>query len=280
MEAAFSLACGRPRVVVASARALIRMMPPKDSLVAAPLVFEAGVELADTAREGEAALPGAMRERCCVEAFEDVARALEDRGYANTGELDGPGTFAVHGGTDRRLPWQPRLSRAYRFIRRRSWTRSGASCPSTGQTISPLSRVEIYPVSRVLLFGGDDCPRAHRRCTAPAKSNAVLRDMLEKLDGGLRFEGADALLPHLYDKPVTLGAWAGPDTMTCLIEPRSLFDDATHAYEEIARRARRGRRFLRRGSMLGRPRSTSAGAYARRTCRSCASAARLTSSFP
>ena len=69
MEAAFSLACGRPCVVVASARALIRMMPPKDSLVAAPLVFEAGVELADTAREGEAALPIAVRERCCVEAF-------------------------------------------------------------------------------------------------------------------------------------------------------------------------------------------------------------------
>ena len=62
--------------------------------------------------------------------------------------------------------------------------------------------------------------------------------MLEKLDGGLRFEGADALLPYLYDKPVTLGAWAGPDTMTCLIEPRSLFDDATHAYEEIEARAK------------------------------------------
>ena len=37
---------------------------------------------------------------------------------------------------------------------------------------------------------------------------------------------------------MTLGAWAGPDTMTCLIEPRSLFDDATHAYEEIEARAK------------------------------------------
>ena len=98
-EAIGRLATGDACVVVASARALIRMMPPKDSLVAAPLVFEAGVELADTAREGEAALPGAMRERCCVEAFEDVARALEDRGYANTGELDG---FAYLSGVRRK----------------------------------------------------------------------------------------------------------------------------------------------------------------------------------
>ena len=29
----------------------------------------------------------------------DLPRALEAAGYANTGELDGPGTFAVRGGT-------------------------------------------------------------------------------------------------------------------------------------------------------------------------------------
>ena len=231
MEAAFSLACGRPRVVVASARALIRMMPPKESLVAAPLVFEAGIELADTAREGEAALPGAVRERCCVESFEDAARALEDRGYVNTGELDGQGTFGVHGGTIDVFPGNLTYPVRIDFfgdevdeIRR--------IVPSTGQTISPLSRVEIYPV-REYSCSAETIARARRKIAAPAKSNAVLRDMLEKLDGGLRFEGADALLPYLYDKSVTLGAWAGPDTMTCLIEPRSLFDDATHAYEEI-----------------------------------------------
>ena len=236
MEAAFSLACGRPCVVVASARALIRMMPPKDSLVAAPLVLEAGVELADTAREGEAALPSAMRERCCVEAFEDVARALEDRGYANTGELDGPGTFAVHGGTIDVFPGNLTYPvRVDLFGDEVDEIRRIVS--STGQTISPLSRVEIYPV-REYSCSAETIARACKKITAPAKSNAVLRDMLEKLDGGLRFEGADALLPHLYDKLVTLGAWAGPDTMTCLIEPRSLFDDATHAYEEIEARAK------------------------------------------
>ena len=236
MEAAFSLASGRPRVVVASARSLIRMMPPRESLVAAPLVFEAGTELADTAREGEAALSSPMREHCCVEAFENVARALEDRGYVNTGDLDGAGTFGVHGGTIDVFPGNLTYPVRIDFfgdevdeIRR--------IVPSTGQTISPLSRVEIYPV-REYSCSAAALARARKKIAAPAKSNAVLRDMLEKLDGGLRFEGADALLPYLYDETVTLGAWAGKDTMTCLIEPRSLFDDATHAFEGIEARAK------------------------------------------
>ena len=236
MEAAFSLASGRSRVVVASARSLIRMMPPPESLVAAPLVFEAGTELADTAREGEAALSSPMREHCCVEAFENVARALEDRGYVNTGDLDGAGTFGVHGGTIDVFPGNLTYPVRIDFfgdevdeIRR--------IVPSTGQTISPLSRVEIYPV-REYSCSAAALARARKKIAAPAKSNAVLRDMLEKLDGGLRFEGADALLPYLYDETVTLGAWAGKDTMTCLIEPRSLFDDATHAFEGIEARAK------------------------------------------
>ena len=236
MEAAFSLASGRPRVVVASARSLIRMMPPRESLVAAPLVFEAGTELADTAREGEAALSSPMREHCCVEAFENVARALEDRGYVNTGDLDGAGTFGVHGGTIDVFPGNLTYPVRIDFfgdevdeIRR--------IVPSTGQTISPLSRVEIYPV-REYSCSAAALARARKKIAAPAKSNAVLRDMLEKLDGGLRFEGADALLPYLYDETVTLGAWAGKDTMTCLIEPRSLFDDATHAFEGVEARAK------------------------------------------
>lgn len=62
--------------------------------------------------------------------------------------------------------------------------------------------------------------------------------MLEKLEGGLRFDGADVVLPFLYKKPVTLGAYAGAGTCAALVEPRSLFDDAAHAADDIAERAR------------------------------------------
>ena len=71
--------------------------------------------------------------------------------------------------------------------------------------------------------------RAADALKRPARTNPALRELLEQLEGGLHFDGADALLPYLYDTTVTLGDYAGRETMTCLIEPRSLFDDATHA---------------------------------------------------
>ena len=47
MEAAWALNSGRQVVVVASARALLRMLPPAEAKAAAPLTFAAGFELAD-----------------------------------------------------------------------------------------------------------------------------------------------------------------------------------------------------------------------------------------
>ena len=236
MEAAWALASGQTRMVVASARALVRTLPPASAYVEAPLVIETGCELADAASEGAHALPAKLRARCVVEAFEDAARALEDRGYVNTGELDGPGTFGVHGGTLDVFPGNLTYPVRIDFfgdevdeIRR--------IVPSTGQTISSLDYVEIFPV-REYSCSPEALARARKKITAPARTNPVLRDMLEKLDGGLRFDGADALLPYLYDSPVTLGAYAAKGTLSCLVEPRSLFDDATHAFEDIEARAK------------------------------------------
>ena len=135
MEAVHALATGREVVVVASARALVRALPPVGSDVFMPVSLEAGCELADT--------PGAQR--ASVTEFSDLARALEERGYVNTGELDGPGTFAVRGGTVDVFPgnlvypvrldfFGDELDEIRRIV------------PTTGQTISSLDRVDIYPV--------------------------------------------------------------------------------------------------------------------------------------
>ena len=86
MEAAWALKSGREVVVVASARALLRLLPPVEANAARPIALTAGEELEDMGVEG-------------VEELGDLPRALEAAGYANTGELDGPGTFAVRGGT-------------------------------------------------------------------------------------------------------------------------------------------------------------------------------------
>ena len=226
MAAAHALAEGRDVVVVASARALLRTLAPVGEEVFLPISLAAGSELSD--------MPGAQR--AGVTEFEDLAQALVDRGYANTGELDGPGTFCVRGGTVDVFPgnlvypvrldfFGDELDEIRRIV------------PTTGQTIQALPSVDIYPV-REHSCSGKALARARKKLEVPARTNAALRDMLEKLDGGLRFEGSDALLPLLYDDLETLGDYLPPDALTVLIEPRSLFDDASHLFEEAAVRAK------------------------------------------
>ena len=226
MAAAHALAEGRDVVVVASARALLRMLAPVGEEVFLPISLAVGSEFSD--------MPGAQR--AGVTEFEDLAQALVDRGYANTGELDGPGTFCVRGGTIDVFPgnlvypvrldfFGDELDEIRRIV------------PTTGQTIQALPSVDIYPVQE------HSCSvkalaRARKKLEVPARTNAALRDMLEKLDGGLRFEGSDALLPLLYDGLETLGDYLPSDALTVLIEPRSLFDDASHLFEEAAARAK------------------------------------------
>ena len=226
MEAAWALFAGRPVVVVASARALLRTLPPASERVCAPVALEAGSDLSD--------MPGALVSG--VHAFEDVARVLEERGYANTGELEGPGTFAVRGGTIDVFPGNLVYPVRLDFfgdgldeIRR--------IVPTTGQTISSLPSVEIYPVVEFSCTAAA-LARARKKLARPALTNPALRDVAEKLEGGLRFEGADVILPYLYDEPATLGDYVDAGALTCAMEPRSLFDDATHAYDDIAARAK------------------------------------------
>lgn len=226
MEAVHALATGCEAVVVASARSLVRTLPPAGSNVCAPVVFEVQDEQGD----GKGSAPQK------AEAFEDVARMLEERGFANTGELDGPGTFAVRGGTIDVFPgnlvypirldfFGDELEEIRRIV------------PTTGQTISTLRRVEVYPVVE-FSASKSALARARAKLERPAQTNPALREVLEKLEGGLRFEGSDVLLPYLYSTTSTLGDYLAPGGLIALVEPRSLFDDMEHAYEDIAGRAK------------------------------------------
>ncbi len=171
-----------------------------------------------------------------VEELDDLPRALAAAGYADTGELDGPGTFAHRGGTLDVFPGNLDFPVRLDFfgdeleeIRR--------IVPATGQTISSLPSVEIYPVSE-FPTSARALADARRALEKPALTNPALREVLEKMEGGLVFEGADVVLPYLYKNPVTLGAYAGAGTLCSLIEPRSLFDDAAHGADDLAERAR------------------------------------------
>ncbi|VEH00612.1 Transcription-repair-coupling factor [Slackia heliotrinireducens] len=221
-KAAWSLQDGRPVVVVASASALVRMLPPADARTFAPVVCRAQAEAVDAAT-GE------------VLSFEDMQNALVARGYENTGELDGPGTFCIRGGIIDVFPgtgvYPVRLDYfgdEIDEIRR--------VVPSTGQSISSLDKFEIFPV-REYALSKTTLNRAMKPLGKRAETDPVWRDLYDKASTGNDFEGADALLPLLYDKTQTLGAYVRKGALTVLDEPRSLIDDANHAFEDASQRS-------------------------------------------
>ena len=223
MEALHALVEGQKAIVVASARSLLRCLPPVGNRPYLPLDFECGRDVGDS-------------EHPDLTDYESIPFALEVAGYQNTGELDGPGTYCVRGGTVDVYPGN--LHYPVRIdcfgdevdeIRR--------IVPSTGQTISSLQRVRIYPV-REFKPTRKAIARAKDALYNPAQCNPALRELLEKLQGGVFEPGSDALLPYLFEKPSSLGEYLRPNTLSVLSEPRALFDDALRAHEEICARAK------------------------------------------
>lgn len=220
-----ALSAGREVVVVASAQSLLRTLPPIEAHVHLPLIFEAEKELID--------MPQAARSG--IMTFDDVLHALEERGYENTGNLSGPGTFTTRGGVIDIYPGN--LTHPVRLdffgdeleeIRH--------IVPSTKQTIASLSAVEVYPV-REFISNDSAIARVKTRLERPSRTNPALRELFEELEGGLHFEGAEALMSYLYDSHAGLSDYARRNTLITLIEPKSLFDDALHAYDRLSDKA-------------------------------------------
>jgi len=223
MEALHALADARDCIVVASARSLLRCLPPVGGDFFLPLDFAAGREVGRALRAN-------------LTGFDSIARVLEECGYQNTGELEGPGTFCVHGGTVDVYPgnlvypvridcFGDEVDEIRRIV------------PSTGQSIAALDTVCIYPV-REYALSKRSIARARETLYNPAQTNPVLRELLDKLEGDVHEHQADALLPYLFEKTAVLGDYLRPECLTVLLEPRSLIDDALHAYDEICARAK------------------------------------------
>lgn len=220
LEALWSLQQGKPAVVVASARALLRRIAPAKEEVARPLALVAGSDLSEEPQRG-------------IACFEDLEHCLVSMGYENSGKLDGPGTFSVQGGVIDVFPgnlaypvrldfFGDELDEIRRFL------------PSTGQTISSLKQVDIFPVRE---FAQTDAAllRAKRAISKSAETNAAQRELLERLEDDSH-ELPDLMAAYLLEKTAAVGDYLSADALTVLIEPRSLVDDALHAYDELSKR--------------------------------------------
>ncbi|MBM6998849.1 transcription-repair coupling factor [bacterium] len=219
------LAAGEPCVVVASARSLLRCVPPASVRSAAtdgsaffsPVTFAVGQET----------------------PFDDVPQELLYRGYVNAGAADEPGTFHVHGDAIDVFPSQARSAVRLEFfgdeideIRR--------VVVSTGQTIGGQDKVTLYPC-RELAVTPDAVKRCLRKNYRAAQEDPQLATHMELLEQGVVFPELDRYLPDLYPSVGVPLDHVSADTLVVLAEPRSLFDDASHAYDDVAPAAREAR---------------------------------------
>ena len=187
-------------------------------------------------------MPGAQT--AGVFEFGDLVRALEERGYVNAGELDGPGTFAVCGGTvdvfPGNLAYPVRLDffgdeleeiRPHRAHDRQTSPRFPARASIT---------VVEFSCSKSGLA------RARKKLERPAATNPALREMLEKMEGGLRFDGADRAFCPTCTTPPPRSATTRPPTRLPRSSSRGRFSTTWRTPMTTCSAARRGRASPRR----------------------------------
>ena len=207
------IARGEACIMVASARALLRCVPPQESRYWQSTTFAVGEEI----------------------PFEDVPARLVGMGYTNADAADAPGLFNVHGDTVDIYPAQATAPVRLEFFGDEI-DRIRRMVASTGQTIGDEESVEIYPV-RELALTDDAVKRISAALYLPAKDDTELAAMLELVQARVVTPELDRFLPLMYERTVSPLAHVSKDALVVLSEPRSLFDDCARAYDDLEQRA-------------------------------------------
>ena len=208
-RALYALEKNRPVIVVASARALLRMVPPQGSRVFDPLTLSAGATI----------------------DLEEASARLARMGYERVEVAENPGQFAVRGGILDVFPagtlspvraelFGDEIESLKRYV------------PSTGQAIGDSESIEVFPC-RELSIGSRGVEFAQKTLRDKALKDPFLAHQLELLEQGVFFNGIEVFLPLLYKRPAMPTEYLGPDVLTVVAEPRSLFDDAVRRTDEI-----------------------------------------------
>ncbi|MDY0339869.1 MAG: transcription-repair coupling factor [Coriobacteriia bacterium] len=212
-RALYSLDKGRPVIVVASGRSLLRALPPQGSHVYEP------VRLA----EGDTLDLAAVTER------------LTRMGYVRVDTAEERGQFAVRGGTldvfGSDVPYPVRIELfgdEIETLRR--------YLPSTQQHIGDSGPVEIYPC-REVAPGTRAAQNARRALGEAARDNDELARDLELIEQGVMFNGIESYLPYFYKSVDSVLGYVAPGTLIVVAEPRAIFDDLIRARGEAESRA-------------------------------------------
>jgi transcription-repair coupling factor (superfamily II helicase) len=215
-RALFALQENRPAVVVASAAGLLRLLPPRGASEAfAPLVLSPGATL----------------------DLGETTDLLARMGYERVEVAEGPGQFAVRGGTldvypsDGHFPVRAELmGDAVESVRR--------YVPSTGQSVGDVARVEAYPCREIRLSNRTAKDVAHpyrsgfRDLQRRSLGEPIVAHELEMLEQGVYFDGVEAYLPYVYRELASVTDYLSKDALVAVAEPRAVFDDTVRAYKE------------------------------------------------
>ena len=206
------LAAGEKCVVVASAPALLRRVPPAGSGYFASSTFSVGDEV----------------------PFEDVAPLLVGMGYTDVGDAEdvaAPGTFHVHGDSVDVFPAQATSPVRIEFFGDEI-DRVRRMVPSTGQTIGELDSVDVVPC-REMAFTNETIARAEKALYNRAQNDAKVAADLEAIQARSAQPALEKYLPMLYGGSASPIEHISKDALVVLAEPRALFDDCQRAMDDI-----------------------------------------------
>ncbi len=208
-QALYALDKNRHQIVVASARALMRTVPPQGSHVFDPLVLTPGGEL----------------------DLEEAVARLASMAYERVESAEAQGQFAVRGGI---LDVYPAGStspvRAELFGDEIETLRHYV--PSTGQAIGDAASIEVFPC-RELAISSRGAEAAEKALYDRSLKEPSIAHELELLREGVYFNGIERYLPLFYKRVGRATDYLGADTLVVVAEPRSLFDDAVRRREEL-----------------------------------------------
>lgn len=207
------VAQGESFIMVASARSLLRCVPPLESRYWQSTVFSVGEEI----------------------PFEQVPARLVGMGYTRADAADAPGLFRMQGDTVEIWAAQSTAPVRIEFFGDEI-DRIRLMVASTGQTIGDEESVEISPV-RELALTDDAVKRISEALYLPAQNDTELAALLELVQARVVTPELERFLPLMYGGTVSPLAHVHRDALVILSEPRSLFDDCARAYEDLERRA-------------------------------------------
>ena len=211
------LAAGERCVIVASAHALLRRVPPAGSGYFASSTFAVGEEV----------------------PFEDVPALLVGMGYNDAGDVDAPGTFHVHGDAVDVFPAQATSPVRIEFFGDEI-DRVRRMVPSTGQTIGELSEVTVAPC-RELALTDETVARAERALFKAAQESTKTAADLELIRQRAAAPALERYLLQLYGATASPLEHISAETLVVLAEPRALFDDCMRATDELTAAANAAR---------------------------------------